>query len=222
MLIYGYIRQSSAEQVRYGYNLDEQERQIKEYCECHFKDQGYELKIYVDAGKSGTNMKRSELQKLLSDSKRQKPNIVIFHNIDRLSRELSDLWSMIKFFTKHDIRLLSIVSYIDLNSAYGIGNVLNEGLSAMIESMKISDRTIRAYKEAVKQGKYPFAGSPRGYKKINKHLFPSEIQKDIDLIHYIFNFFVNNKGTKKVLKKELKSKYGFNATDGKITKLVCW
>lgn len=220
MLIFGYVRQSSAEQVRFGYNLEEQERQIKDYCELHYANTDYELKIYTDAGKSGTNMKRPKLQQMLNDCKKIKPNVVIFHNIDRLSRELSDLWTMIKFFTKHKIKLVSVVSYIDLNSAYGTGNVLNEGLSAMIESMKISDRTIRAYKEAVKQGKYPFSGCPRGYVKKDKHLYITDNKEDVEIIKFIFGFIANNTANLQSLRRELYKNFNFRTTRDYIIKVI--
>lgn len=218
MLIFGYVRQSSVEQVKWGYNLEEQERQIRDYCDYHYKD--FELIIYTDAGKSGTNMKRPQLQKLLKDCRTKKPNVVVFHNIDRLSRELNDLWHMIKFFTANNISLVSVLGYIDLTTAYGKGNVLNEGLSAMIESMKISDRTIRALKQGVFEGKYPFSGCPIGYKKIDKKLYISDNEHDVELIKYIFDNVSKNKCNIKYLRKEIINKFNVSHTTDTIIKIV--
>lgn len=217
--IYAYIRQSSLEQVRYGYNLEEQERQIKDYCEYNYKD-NYELSFYIDAGRSGTNMKRPQLQKLLSDSKKNKPDIIVFHNIDRLSRELIDLWSMIKYFNQLGIKLASVIGYIDLSTAYGKGNVLNEGLSAMIESMKISDRTIRALKEGVKQGKYPFPFPPLGYMKKDNKLVISDNQNEIDAINFIFNSIADNKYNLLTIRKMLKINFGISISEDRLRRII--
>lgn len=218
--IYAYIRQSTAEQVRFGYNLEEQERQIRDYCEFNYHDMEYSLTFYIDAGKSGTNMNRPQLKKLLNDSKKNKPNLVVFHNIDRLSRELIDLWSMIKFFNQYDIKLASVIGYIDLSTAYGKGNVLNEGLSAMIESMKISDRTIRALKEGVNQGLYPFPHPPLGYMRKDKKLVLSDNPNDIEAVKYMFNAIASNKFNLLHIRRTLKKDYGIVLYECKIKRII--
>ena len=218
--IYAYIRQSTSEQVRYGYNLEEQERQIRDYCEYNYNKTDYSLEFYIDAGKSGTNMNRPQLKRLLSDAKKYKPNLVVFHNIDRLSRELIDLWSMIKFFNQYNIKLASVIGYIDLSNAYGTGNVLNEGLSAMIESMKISDRTIRALKEGVIQGFYPFPHPPLGYIRKDKRLYLSNNIKEIEAVKYMFNAIASNKFNLLDIRRVLKREYGVVLYECKIKRII--
>ena len=61
-----YVRVSTDEQRDNGYSIDSQLRMIKEYCEKNSYDI---VDIYNDAGHSGKDLMRPEMQRLLKDIK---------------------------------------------------------------------------------------------------------------------------------------------------------
>lgn len=61
-----YVRVSTDDQRDNGYSIDSQLRMIKEYCE---KNEYDIVDIYNDAGHSGKDLMRPEMQRLLKDIK---------------------------------------------------------------------------------------------------------------------------------------------------------
>ena len=64
-----YVRVSTDEQRDNGYSIDSQLRMIKEYCEKNNYDI---VDVYNDAGHSGKDLMRPEMQRLLKDIKAHK------------------------------------------------------------------------------------------------------------------------------------------------------
>ena len=79
-----YVRVSTEEQRDYGYSIDAQLREIKEYCERRNLNI---IDIYNDAGHSAKNLNRPEMERMLNDIKNGKINLVISMKVDRLTRE---------------------------------------------------------------------------------------------------------------------------------------
>ena len=60
----GYARVSTGEQKKYGYLIQAQTEEITQWC----NDNGHALQhIYIDEGYSASNMKRPQLQAMLSN-----------------------------------------------------------------------------------------------------------------------------------------------------------
>ena len=64
-----YVRVSTDDQRDNGYSIDSQLRMIKEYCE---KNEYNIVDVYNDAGHSGKDLMRPEMQRLLKDIKSKK------------------------------------------------------------------------------------------------------------------------------------------------------
>ena len=64
-----YVRVSTDDQRDNGYSIDSQLRMIKEYCE---KNDYLIVDVYNDAGHSGKDLMRPEMQRLLKDIKSKK------------------------------------------------------------------------------------------------------------------------------------------------------
>lgn len=205
--IFGYVRESTMQQAVHGYNIEEQKRVIENYCKYNYED--YELYVYMEKGKSATTMNRPELQHLLDTVKKAKASIVIFHSIDRLTRDLGDLIWLVQFFDKNKIELVSVMESMDMSTAIGRSHVYNSGVYAQLESERTSERTIRALKQGVLEGKYPFANSPLGYEKIDKRLYPTTNKKELSIVKFIFTSITENKYSYTELQAKLKEKYDF-------------
>lgn len=79
-----YVRVSTEEQRDYGYSIDGQLRELKEYC----KRQNYVIAdIYNDAGHSAKDLKRPNMERMLEDIKNNVIDVVVAIKVDRLTRE---------------------------------------------------------------------------------------------------------------------------------------
>ena len=80
-----YVRVSTDDQRDNGYSIDSQLRMIKEYCE---KNDYSIVDVYNDAGHSGKDLMRPEMQRLLADIKSKKIDKLIAIKVD---------WIYVKF-----------------------------------------------------------------------------------------------------------------------------
>lgn len=217
MLLLCYCRVSTDEQVA-GYSLDAQQTMINDWVRIKYPEA--EITFYIEKGKSATDLNRPQLKELLDRAKREKAYAVVVLCLDRLTRDVEDLCWLMNFFQDTGIKLLSVMNYVDLDSADGRGNLLYNGVSAMMESQKISERTIRGMKQAVLLGKYPFAKCPLGYKKIDDKLVLSDNKNEILAVQYIFNSLADNKFNFSSIKNHIKEEYQVYITTNMIRKIL--
>ena len=217
--IFGYVRESTMQQAMFGYNIEEQKRVIEEYCKYHYKD--YELEMFIERGKSATTLNRPELKSLLNTVKKSKATRIVFHSIDRLTRDIRDLYTLIQFFDKNNIEVVSVMESLDLTTAIGRSHVYNSGVYAQLESERISERTLRALKQGVYEGKYPFPCCPLGYEKgEDKKLYPSKDEKQRKIVEFIFNTIASNEFNISELLIELRARYDCKYDDVRLKKLI--
>ena len=88
-----YARVSTKEQAKEGYSIDEQVERLKKYCEAHGRS---DFKVFVDAGFSGANVDRPDLQKMIQEARAGKLEKVIVYKLDRLSRSQKDTLHLIE------------------------------------------------------------------------------------------------------------------------------
>lgn len=77
-----YVRVSTDEQRDNGYSIDAQLRMIKEYCE---KNEYSIVGVYNDAGYSGKDLMRPEMQRLIKDIKVNKLDKLIAIKVDKIN-----------------------------------------------------------------------------------------------------------------------------------------
>lgn len=90
--VVAYTRVSTEEQTK-GFSLEDQLDQVIRVCENRNWDF---VDVYSDPGISGSTMERPGLQTLLAESAEKKFDLVLVVNLDRISRELSDIWPIIR------------------------------------------------------------------------------------------------------------------------------
>lgn len=88
-----YVKVSTDDQRDNGYSIDSQLRMIKEYCE---KNEYDIVDVYNDAGHSGKDLMRPEMQRLLKDIKSKKIDklVAININIDKYINSLSKFYNI--------------------------------------------------------------------------------------------------------------------------------
>jgi len=64
--------------------------------------------MYDDSGVSGGTMERPALQRLLTDIKAGKVQIVVVYKVDRLTRSLADFAKIVDLLDAHDASFVSV------------------------------------------------------------------------------------------------------------------
>lgn len=159
-----YARVSTSEQAKEGYSIDAQIRKGKSYVEL-FELEVESIKIYTDEGKSAKNLKRVSLQKLISDVERGEIDTIIINKLDRLSRNVLDVYYLIEFLIEYNCDLISIGDNLDIKSATGRVVVGILAVLAQFERDQDVERTESSIIEMLNQELYPFASCPYGYQK---------------------------------------------------------
>ena len=77
------------------------------------------LEVIVDGGESAKTMKRPGLQRILALVEAGAVQAVIVAKLDRLTRSVKDLCSLLELFEKRRVALVSVAESLDTSSAAG-------------------------------------------------------------------------------------------------------
>ena len=159
-----YIRVSTDRQADEGFSIEAQHDILMELLER----KGMELyRVYSDPGISGKTMKkRPGIQQMIADMKSGRFDAILVHKIDRLSRNLGDLYEFIATINKLSIRLV-IASFgsdeIDTSSPMGKAFLYFQGIFAEIYSDNLREETLKGLKKKMKNGGLHMSRAPLGY-----------------------------------------------------------
>ncbi|MBL9008818.1 MAG: recombinase family protein [Myxococcales bacterium] len=151
---------STQEQASEGVSLDVQRDRIRAYC----KAQSLKLiDIKADEGVSGATLDRPALQDALALLRRGRADTLIVMKLDRLSRSLRDVCSLVEeFFSDERYHLLSLCGMVNTHSAAGRMVLMNLANYNQFEREVISERTRDALQHMMKQG-VRLGPAPYGY-----------------------------------------------------------
>ena len=214
-----YTRVSTEEQRDYGYSIDGQIRELKDYC----KRKKYDVvDIYNDAGFSGKNMNRPELERLLKDIKNGLIDVIVAIKVDRLTRDGYDGQWLLKECNKYNVILDLLYEQYDINTVNGEMMYGMNLLFAQRERKEIGNRTKRGLEEAVRQGKYPNK-APLGYIKNEDGFLTIDPVMSL-VIKDIFELYLNGMSMNAIAKKfEKENRFNKQNTkwdEGKILKII--
>ena len=166
----GYVRVSTDRQAEQGVSLEAQEAKIRAMATV----QGAELfEVIVDGGESAKNLNRPGLQRLLALVDSGKVKAVIVAKLDRLTRSVKDLCSLLELFEKRSVALISVAESLDTASAAGRLVITIMAAVSQWEREAIGERTRDALRhkrtsgERVGNIRFGFRLSPDG-----KHVEP--------------------------------------------------
>src|SRR3979411_626313 len=112
----GYARVSTDKQADHGVSLEAQEAKIRAMAVV----QGAEIaELIVDGGESAKNLNRPGMERLLSLVDQGKVQTVIIAKLDRLTRSVKDLCTLLERFSKRGVTLISVAESLDTGSAAG-------------------------------------------------------------------------------------------------------
>lgn len=189
-IVANYCRVSTREQAEYGFSLLDQEEKNKFWLEMYPEEYplGTVVVPYIDEGESASSLGRKEMRRLIEDVKSRKVDVIIVHNLDRLTRRLKDLIYLLELFQRYEISLVSIKEKIETETAMGRFFIMIIILIAQWELETISERTIRGMDRSALEGNYTKAYAPLGYNRVDKRLVVNKLESQI--IKTIFKMYL--------------------------------
>lgn len=172
-----YVRVSTDDQRDNGYSIDSQLRIIKEYCE---KNEYDIVDVYNDAGHSGKDLMRPEMQRLLKDIKSKKIDKLVAIKVDRLTRNNYDGFWLLNYCEEHDVKIELILEPYDVSTANGEMIFGMNLVFGQRERKEIGARTKRAMEEMALERIHP-SKAPYGYirNKETGHLEVEPIEAEV-------------------------------------------
>ncbi len=172
-----YVRVSTDDQRDNGYSIDSQLRMIKEYCE---KNEYDIVDVYNDAGHSGKDLMRPEMQRLLKDIKSKKIDKLVAIKVDRLTRNNYDGFWLLNYCEEHDVKIELILEPYDVSTANGEMIFGMNLVFGQRERKEIGARTKRAIEEMALERIHP-SKAPYGYirNKETGHLEVEHIEAEV-------------------------------------------
>ena len=185
-----YSRVSTEEQAKEGLSVDAQIDKCESFC----KARGWEVfKVYKDSGFSAGSLNRPALELLLRDAEDKRFNIILVYKIDRFSRKLKDLITILEDLKMKGINFTSVTEQIDTTSAMGEAFFQIIGVFAQLERGMVKERVQLSFDRKINLGEVLYR-APFGYiyqnKKLVKH--PENVEK-VKEIFEMWNAGINYK-----------------------------
>lgn len=139
-MLFGYARTSTNIQ---DFGLEKEVKALKEY--------GVNPSNIFSEQYTATTLERPELKEMLS--RLRKGDTVVITSLDRLSRKLTDLLSIVDSFRDRGINLVSLKENIDTSTPQGVMFLQMTGVFAEFEREMISLRTKEALEIARANGR---------------------------------------------------------------------
>lgn len=155
-----YIRVSSVSQ-----NADSQRREINRWLTAQGFDTA-DVEWYEDTA-SGTNLKRSEFERLQRDVFAGQITTIVVWKLDRLSRDLREGLNTLADWCERGIRVVSVTQHIDFNGA--LGKMLAAVLLGVAEMEQETRKERQAAGIAAAKDRGVYRGRVRGTTKANPH-----------------------------------------------------
>ena len=180
-----YLRVSSSKQVEEGDSIPAHRSALMDYISSHsnmvFAGE------YLDDGITGTRNDRDEFQRMLSDVKNGRINLILVTKMDRLHRSLRNFLNMQDVLDRYhcDWRAIWEPMY-DTSTPQGrmIINTMMNLAQFEAENTGQRIRQVQAYK--VSKGEVISGSTPPGYSIVNKELVPD---KSASAVKDVFQYY---------------------------------
>lgn len=188
-----YARVSTDEQAKEGYSIGAQCKKLQQYAELN----DWDGILYVDDGYSAKDLNRPQAIQLFKDIEDKKIDTVVVYKLDRLTRNVKNLYELMDLFDKNDCKLISLTESLDTSSASGRFFITMLGAMAQWERETIGERTFVGMKEAIKAGKVN-GRAPFGYRKVDGKFTIHE--QEAEMVRTIFDKYNRGIGVDTIIK----------------------
>ncbi|MHB1049325.1 MAG: recombinase family protein [Bacteroidota bacterium] len=190
-----YCRVSTVDQGKADFSsLDAQESMLRMRCQ----EKGWKVyKVYVDT-KSGKNLERPELQKMLKDAEDKKFDVVLATKLDRVSRSTKDFLELDERLAASGIDI--VITTQDIDTSTPAGEMLRTLLMAFAEFERkmIAERTRDSVYARAQKGYWPGGLVILGYDVVEKKLVVNKAESE--LVKKIFNLYLEKPSTRNIAK----------------------
>jgi DNA invertase Pin-like site-specific DNA recombinase len=131
------------------------QNQINELREIASRNDWQIINEYVDSGISGSlgRDKRPEFDKMLKSAMRKEVDLVMFWSIDRASRSLKNLVTMMDDLNSKNVGMYFHQQNIDSTTPSGIAMLQMAGVFASFEKAMLRERVLASHSRARAEGK---------------------------------------------------------------------
>jgi site-specific DNA recombinase len=112
----GYVRVSTDKQAERGISLEAQAEKIRAMAVVHNTEL---FDIILDGGESAKSLERPGMERLLTLVDGKKVQAVIVAKLDRLTRSVKDLCTLMERFERRGVTLISVAESLDTSFAAG-------------------------------------------------------------------------------------------------------
>ena len=202
-----YCRVSTTEQAETGYSIDEQERLLIDWC----NNNGLEVyKCYSDRGISGKSINnRPELKALLKDVECKKVDMVLVWKLNRISRKLEDVLTIMNALEKNNVTFKSYSEPFETTTHVGRMQMQMMAMIGEFERGTISQNVKVSMCAKARAGEWcgnrvlgydlvPMEGTENNKRRKSR----LEINKEeAEIVKLIFNEYASGKGYKAITNK---------------------
>lgn len=181
-----YVRVSTGPQAKEGYSIPEQKERLTAYC----KARDWQIvKVYVDAGYTGSNIERPGMESLINDVKEGNIDTVLVYKLDRLSRSQKDTLFLIEdLFIPNGVNFVSMQESFDTSTPFGRAVLSILSVFSQLERELIAERTFMGRKGRAKEGKWHGSGShPIAYDYIDGELVINK--KEAEQVRMVYDYY---------------------------------
>ena len=178
-------------------SIDAQLRAIREYAK---KNNMLIIEEYIDRGKSATNDRRAEFQRMIKDAKNRQFKKVIVHKFDRFSRNMEDSVMYTVELRKYGVEVVSAMEQFDDSPMGGLMRYLMMAMADMY-SKNLSNEVEKGKKENAYQGKHGGGKPPLGYDVNHETMKLTINEKESEAVRMIFSMFLEGKGYNTIIEK---------------------
>lgn len=155
-----YTRVSTERQSQEGYSLEAQHDQLIEYAK---NNKMQIFKIYSDPGVSAKNLNRPGIQELIRDLESGMFEAVVVHKLDRLTRNISDLYRLIELVNEKNVKLISLSEQIDTSNPMGRMFVYLLGIFAQMFRENLAEEVTKGMRKRAEKGMHNITVDLYGY-----------------------------------------------------------
>lgn len=185
-----YTRVSSNMQADDGFSLEAQHDLLMETLQR----KGLQLyRVYSDPGVSGKTFRRPGVQDMIKDMKAGRFDTLLIHKLDRLSRNLGDLYSFVELINKLDVRLIIAAQgseEIDTRSPMGKAFLFFSGIWAQIYLENLREETLKRLTTKARRGGRHMSRPPLGYIFDDNHT-PIIFEPEAKLVRKVYSLYLD-------------------------------
>lgn len=194
-----------------GESVENQLIMCREYIENFIEGaKGAEVVEYEDEGFSGKNIKRPQFQQMLKDMQKRHFDYLVCYKLDRLGRNLADLATLMENLEHKGTSFVSIKEKFDTTTPIGKAMLYFSGVLAQMEREQIAERVRDNMLMLARSGRWLGGTTPLGFdsKKLEREdiagkkkmsYFLVENSAEIELVRFIFTYFMEKQSLTKVM-----------------------